>query len=65
MNDSKVNSTELLTVQEVANALKISPRTIYNRVAPGSKNPFPIMSRKLGGSIRFLKSDLEKFIKGE
>ena len=37
----------LLSVEETATYLSISPRTIYNRIAPKSKNPFPIRPKRL------------------
>ena len=51
----------LLSVKEVAIYLGLSPRTIYNGVAPGSKNPFPVKAKRIGKLVRFDIRDLDKF----
>lgn len=57
------SSKELLTIVELAVLLKMSPRSIYNRVRPGSKNKFPIKARRVGGRlIRFLQEDVDKYL---
>ena len=48
---------QLLTVCELAAILKISPRTIYVR---SSQQRLPVV--KLGRSLRFRRSDIEKVI---
>jgi len=57
-------STEkrLLSVEEAACYLGLSPRTLYNGVAPKSKKPFPIKPKRIGGAVRFDIRDLERFI---
>ena len=52
----------LLTVEEVAERLKISPRTIYNGVSRASKNPFPIKAVRIRRLVRFKAEDVNKFI---
>ena len=57
-------STEkrLLSVDEAAVYLGLSPRTLYNGVAPKSKKPFPIKPKRIGGAVRFDIRDLERFV---
>jgi len=53
----------LLKVEEAAEVLGISPRTIYNSIGPKAKKKFPIKVKRIGRSIRFDVADIEKFIK--
>ena len=55
----------LLTVEETALYLKISPRTIYNSIAPGSKRPFPVKAKRIGRAVRFDLRELETFLARE
>lgn len=52
----------LLSVEETAHILGIAPRTIYNRVGPRSKNPFPIKPKRVGRLVKFRTEDVEKYI---
>ena len=52
----------LLSIKETAKILGIAPRTIYNRIAPGSKRPFPIKAKRVGRRVLFRASDVEAFI---
>ncbi len=52
----------LLTVEETAQYLGISPRTIYNTVGPKSKKPFPVRVKRIGKLLRFDIHDLDKYI---
>lgn len=47
----------LLTIQELAIFLQISPKTIYNLV---SKDSIPYV--RAGGSLRFILSDIENWL---
>jgi predicted DNA-binding transcriptional regulator AlpA len=58
MNESP---KRLLSVEEAAIYLGISPRTIYNGVAPRSKNPFPIKPKRYGKRRLFDIRDLDAF----
>jgi excisionase family DNA binding protein len=49
---------DILTLDEVAAYLKAGKRTIYRLVASGELPAF-----KLGGTWRFSRSDIEKWIK--
>jgi excisionase family DNA binding protein len=59
---TNANNKRLLTVEEVANYLNLSPRTIYNAIAPKSKKPFPVRPKRIGKLVRFDIKDLEKYI---
>ena len=52
----------LLTVGEAAKYLSLAPRTLYNGCAPGSLNPFPVKSIRIGKSVRFDVRDLDAYI---
>jgi len=52
------NTEELMTVDQVAALLGMSEKAIYNRV---SRRAIPYI--KLGGSLRFRRSDIERWIK--
>lgn len=54
----------LLTVEEVAGILGISPRTIYNRVHRKSKRLFPIRAKRVGRLLRFDVREVEAYIEG-
>ena len=59
-NEQKTENHELLTIEELATYLRISPRSIYNKVRPGhSGKPFPIKPVRIGKLIRFRRSELE------
>jgi len=55
----------LFSIEEVAVILGISPRTIYNRIAPKSKSPFPITAKRVGRLVKFRAEDIEKYIKAD
>ena len=52
----------LVNVEEAAHMLDISPKTLYNRCHPKSKNPFPVRPKRVGRSLRFAVKDLEKYV---
>ncbi len=52
----------LLSVEEVAQYLGLSPRTIYNQIAPKSKRPFPIKAKRIGKLVKFDVRDLDNYI---
>jgi predicted DNA-binding transcriptional regulator AlpA len=51
----------LLSIKDAAVYLSISPRTIYNGIAPKSKAPFPIKPKRWGKRVLFDVRDLDKF----
>jgi predicted DNA-binding transcriptional regulator AlpA len=52
----------LLSIEETAAILGISPRTIYNGVAPRAKRPFPIKPKRVGRLVKFRIEDIEAYI---
>ena len=52
----------LLTVEEAARYLGISPRTIYNKISAKSKTPFPVKPKRINGSVRFDIQELDRYI---
>jgi excisionase family DNA binding protein len=55
-------ASQLMTIKEAADYLRVSKRTIYNGIHRKSKKPFPIKARRVGRLIRFLKADLDTYI---
>jgi excisionase family DNA binding protein len=49
----------MLTVEEVANRLKVTPRTVYRWIDEGK-----LKSLKIQGVVRITEEEYEKFIKG-
>ena len=49
--------TDILTIDEVANYLKLKLKTAYHLAAKGD-----ILGFKVGGSWRFRRSEIEKWI---
>ena len=56
------NDSRLLTIKEVAELLRISPRTIYNQVRKNADRMFPIPVKRIGKLIRFRSKDVQRFI---
>lgn len=52
----------LLSVDEAAEYLGLSPRTIYNAIAPKSKRPFPVRPKRLGKLVKFDLKELERYV---
>ena len=52
----------LLTVEETAAYLRISPRSIYNCTGPRARKTFPVKPKRVGKLIRFDIEDLERYI---
>ena len=51
-------TTDILTIREVAEYLRIAEKTVYRLAAKGELPGF-----KIGGSWRFLQSEIDKSIK--
>jgi excisionase family DNA binding protein len=51
---------EILTVKELCDYLKLTKKTVLRLLNTGE-----IPGRKIGGSWRILKSELDKYLKGE
>jgi len=52
----------LLSVEETAVYLGLSPRTIYNGVHRKSKNPFPVKPKRIGKLVKFDRIALDNYI---
>jgi predicted DNA-binding transcriptional regulator AlpA len=52
----------LLSVADAAKYLSISPRTLYNGIAPKSKVPFPVKPKRIGKLVRFDIRDLDRYV---
>ena len=52
--------TDIMTIREVADYLKLTEKTAYRLTAEGKIPGF-----KVGGSWRFRRSEIERWIEGE
>ncbi|MBE7483615.1 MAG: helix-turn-helix domain-containing protein [Polyangiaceae bacterium] len=57
MEPSGTNSGQVFTVQEVAEYLRVTPKTVYGLVKDGSLPSF-----RVGRSVRCRRTDLEAFV---
>jgi hypothetical protein len=57
-------SKRLLTVEEAAHYLGVSPKTIRNGLGPKAVKPFPVRPVKLAGRVLFRREDLDRLIDG-
>ncbi len=62
MEEEKSVKKRLLSVEEAAAYLGISPRTVYNGVSPKAKNPFPVKVKRWGKRVLFDIEDLAEFV---
>lgn len=56
-------SDRLLRVNQVAEILNISHKTIYNRCNKKSENPLPFKVIRIGKSVRFSENEILKYCK--
>ncbi len=52
----------MYSVEELAEYLGLSPRTIYNGLTKNCKKPFPIRPKRIGKLVKFDLKDIEKYI---
>jgi excisionase family DNA binding protein len=52
----------LLSVEQAAHYLGLSPKTLRNRLSRGALDPFPIRPRRIGRRVLFDLRDLEVFV---
>lgn len=62
MSNQEKQTKRLLSIREAADYLSLSPRTLYNGVAPKSKVPFPVKPKRIGKLVRFDIRDLDRFV---
>lgn len=63
-NGKEPIAKRLLSVEEAAQYLNISPRSLYNGIAPRSKNPFPVKPKRIGKLVRFDLRALDEYVDG-
>ncbi|MBW1794112.1 MAG: helix-turn-helix domain-containing protein [Deltaproteobacteria bacterium] len=51
-----------MSVEQAAEYLGLSPRTLYNRIAPKAKNPFPVRPKRIGKLVKFDRIQLDEWI---
>ena len=52
----------LLSVEETAEYLGLSRRTIYNQIGKKAKRPFPVKPKRIGKLVKFDIQDLDNYI---
>lgn len=57
-------SSQWLTIQEAADYLGLSVKTLYNKKSLGELRAYNL-GGKPKGKVRFLKEDLDAYIRGE
>jgi len=55
---------DILTIEQCAQLLKISPRTVYDLIS-GERVPGKIFAKKVGRSWRILRSEIERYLSEE
>jgi excisionase family DNA binding protein len=55
------NKDEILTIEQCAQLLKVSTRTIYELIS-NNKEPDKIFANKVGRSWRILRSEVDNFL---
>lgn len=61
MQDKPIEK-RLLSVEETANYIGLSSRTIYNQIGPKAKRRFPVKPRRIGKLVKFDKKELDAWI---
>ena len=62
INQDSRHFNRLMSVEEAAEYLNVSPRTLYNRIAPKAKNPFPVRPKRIGKLVKFDRIQLDEWI---
>jgi hypothetical protein len=55
---------KLLSIEQAAEYLSISPKTIRNGLGPRAPQPFPVKAKRFGKRVLFDIRDLEKYADG-
>ncbi len=53
----------MFSVEEVADCLGLSPRTVYNRIGKKAKVPFPIKPKRIGKLVKFRVDEIHEYVK--
>lgn len=62
MNKMSPLSRRLLSLEETAEYLGLSRRTLYNRSGRRAKNPLPFKLKRIGKLVKVDLRDLEKYV---
>ncbi|MFC1534145.1 helix-turn-helix transcriptional regulator [Thermodesulfobacteriota bacterium] len=62
MEREKIIGKRLLSVEETAQYLGISDRTIYNMIGRRKRNKFPIPVKRFGRLVKFDIKDVDAYI---
>ena len=57
-----IYGVRLLSIPQTARYLGIGVQTLYNRIAPGAKDPFPVKPKCIGRLKRFDIKDLDQYV---
>jgi excisionase family DNA binding protein len=60
--DLKASSRSMLTVDDAAAYLGISPKTIRNGLSRKAAKPFPVRPVRVAGRVLFRRADLDTYI---
>lgn len=52
----------LMSVEETAHYLGISPQTIYNKTHRRAKNRFPVKPKRVGKLLKFDKREVDAYV---
>ncbi len=55
---------KLLSIEQAAEYLSISPKTIRNGLGPRAPQPFPVKAKRFGKRVLFDIKDLERYADG-
>jgi hypothetical protein len=55
---------KLLSIDQAAEYLSISPKTIRNGLGPRAPQPFPVKAKRFGKRVLFDINDLERYAEG-
>jgi predicted DNA-binding transcriptional regulator AlpA len=57
-----VNKRLLVSVEEAATMLGLSPKTLRNRLGPKAEREFPVKPVHIGRRVLFKVADLQEFV---
>ena len=60
--EKPMEEARLITVEQLAAMLSMSPKSIYNGCLRGAKYPFPIKPKRIRRLLRFDRKDVEAYI---
>jgi hypothetical protein len=60
--DLRAGQARMLTVDETAEYLGISPKTLRNGLGPRAAKPFPVRPVRVGGRVLFRREDLDRYV---